>query len=101
MGGTVPQFGGGVRIRGSGVAPRESPPYKVKLVYWNRHAISLRLRANRKTNFGLGDRPPIWWEGVELGGRVWCPVKAHHTGHNLLIETDTLSLFVQEVSNVR
>ena len=26
-GGTVPQFGGGGRARGSSVAPRESPPY--------------------------------------------------------------------------
>ena len=32
-----------------------------------------------------GDRPPIWGEGVELGGRVWYPVKAHRNGHNLSI----------------
>ena len=31
---------------------------------------------------------------MELGGRVRYSVKAQHTGHNLLIETDTyLSLF--------
>ena len=41
-----------------------------------------------------GTVPPIWEEGVELGGRLWYAVKAHHTGHNLLIQTDTLSLFV-------
>ena len=23
--------------------------------------------------------------GVELGGRVWYPVKAHHDGHNLSV----------------
>ena len=27
VGGTVPQFGGGGRARGSGVVPRETPPY--------------------------------------------------------------------------
>ena len=32
-----------------------------------------------------GSRPQIWGEGVELGGRVWYPVKAHHNGHNLSI----------------
>ena len=31
--------------------------------------------------------------GVELGVRLWYPVKAHHTGHNLFIETDAISLF--------
>ena len=41
-----------------------------------------------------GDRPPIWGEGFELGGRVWYPVKAHHNGHNLSFETETLSRFV-------
>src|SRR5208282_3724223 len=44
--------------------------------------------------FCMGDRPPIWEEGVELGGRVRYIVKAHQTGHNLLIETTCyLSLF--------
>ena len=41
-----------------------------------------------------GGPSPNFEEGVELGGRVQYPVKAHHTGHILLIETDTLSLFV-------
>ena len=44
--------------------------------------------------FCLGDRPPIWGEGVELGGRVWYLMKAHHNGHNMSIETNTLSRFV-------
>ena len=46
--------------------------------------------------FSLGDRPSIWGEGVELGGREWYLVKAHHGGHNLSIETETLSLSVYE-----
>ena len=37
---------------------------------------------------------PNLGEGVELGGRVWYPVKAHHNGRTLSIETDTLSSFV-------
>jgi len=41
-----------------------------------------------------GPIPKFKGEGVELGSRVRYPVEAHHTGHNLLIETDTLSLFV-------
>ena len=43
-----------------------------------------------------GTVPQFGGEGVELGGRVWYPVKAHHNGHNLFIETDMLSLFVYE-----
>ena len=35
----------------------------------------------------MGDRPPIWEEGVELEGRVWYPVNAHHNTHNLSSET--------------
>ena len=43
-----------------------------------------------------GDRPPIWEDGVELEGRVWYPVNAHHNTHNLSSETETLSLSVYE-----
>ena len=129
----------------SSLVPRESTPYQVQYVWWNRNAISLHLRANRNIHFAWvpspnlgegvelegrvcdplkvlcsrynsfagtetlslsvyepiaihilvgGTVPPIWGKGVKLGGRVRYPVKAHHTGHNLLIETDTLSLFV-------
>ena len=38
-----------------------------------------------------GGPSPIWKERVELGGQVWVPVKAHHNGHNLSIEINTLS----------
>ena len=37
---------------------------------------------------------PNFWGRGRVRGRVCYPVKAHHTGHNLLIDTDTLSLFV-------
>ena len=47
-----------------------------------------------KKQFCMEEPSPIWGERVELEGRVWHPVKAHHTVHNLLIETDMLSLFV-------
>ena len=70
------------------MVPRESPPYLVKFVCWNRNAISLVIQIL------VGDRPHNLGEGVKLGGRLWYPVKAHHTGHDLLIETDTLSFFV-------
>ena len=41
-------------------------------------------------------QPKIWGEVVELGGRVWYPVKAHHNGHNLSIISETLSVSVYE-----
>ena len=44
----------------------------------------------------MGDRPPILEEGVELEGRVWYPVNAHHNTHNLSSENKTLSLSVYE-----
>ena len=40
------------------------------------------------------DRPPILGEGVDLGARGWYYMKAHHNGHKLPFETDTLSRFV-------
>jgi len=46
---------------------------------------------------GVKDAPlPILGEWVELGGRVWYPVKAHHNAHNMSIETETLSLSAYE-----
>ena len=44
----------------------------------------------------MGDRPPIWEDGVELEVRVWYPVNAHHKTHNLSSENETLSLSVYE-----
>ena len=90
--GTVPQFGGGGRVW-----------YPVKLLHirYNLFArnemLSLSVYEPITKQILLGwARPPIWREAVELGGRVWCRVKAHHNGHNLSVETDTLSSFVQE-----
>ena len=42
--------------------------------------------------------PHLFWGegGVELGDRVWYPMKAHHNGHNLSSETHTLPRFVFE-----
>ena len=69
LGGRPPIWPRG-QARGSGVVPRETPPYLLQFVSWNRNAISRRLRANHNTNFACGDRPPIWGQWVELGGRV-------------------------------
>ena len=50
-----------------------------------------------KTHFGWGGgrvpSPNLEGRG-KARGRVRYPVKAHHNVYNLLIETDTLSLFV-------
>ena len=40
----------------------------------------------------IGGPYPDFGEGVKLGVRVWYHVKAHHKGHNLSIETETLYL---------
>jgi hypothetical protein len=40
-----------------------------------------------------GTRPQI---GEKVEGRVWHPVKANRNGHNLSIETNTRSRFIQE-----
>ena len=45
-----------------------------------------------------GGPSPKFGERVELEGRVWYPVRSHHTEHNLLIETDTLSLPLEPIS---
>ena len=42
-----------------------------------------------------GDRPNLLGE-VELGGRLCYNMKAHHNGHNLSTETETLSCFVYD-----
>ena len=49
-----------------------------------------------KNKFWLEGPPPNLGGRGRVRGRVRYPVKAHHTEHNLLIETDTLSLFLQE-----
>ena len=44
----------------------------------------------------LGGIVPEFGEGVELGGRVWYPVKVLHIRSNLFAGTETLSLSVYE-----
>ena len=46
--------------------------------------------------FCLGDRPPQFGEGVELGGRVWYPVKLLHIRYNLFAGSEMLSPSVYE-----
>ena len=77
------------------MVPIESPLHWVQFVCWNRNAISLRLRANRNTNVAWGTVPQSG-RGVELGGRVWYPVKLLHISYNLFAETEILSLTVYE-----
>ena len=45
----------------------------------------------------LGGPSPNLGEEVELGGRVWYPVKLLHKMYNLFAGTETLSLSVYEV----
>ena len=64
------------------------------LLFWNRNVISLRLRANRNTNFAWG--VPQFGRGVELGGRLWYRVKVLGIRYNMFAGTETLSLSVYE-----
>ena len=47
----------------------------------------MHLKPFSNTTHQIGGR-------LELGGRVWHPVKAHHNGHNLSIITEKLYLSV-------
>ena len=95
--GAVPQFwekGGGVDLAG-----RVWYPLKVLHMMYNVFAVtemlSLFVYEPIAKQIMVGRTvPQFGGEGVELGGRVWYSVKTHHTGHNLLIRTDTLALFV-------
>ena len=44
----------------------------------------------------MGGDVPQCGRGVELGGRVWYPVKLLHISYNLFSGTEMLSLFVYE-----
>jgi len=57
--------------------------------------ISLRLRANRNTDFFWGTVPQFWGRGG-VGGWVWYPMKACHNRHNVSVGTVTLSVDEQE-----
>ena len=60
----TPRFGGMGGVRGSGVVHRETPPYLLQFVCWNRNAIFHRVGANRNKKFSWGDRPQF----REMGG---------------------------------
>ena len=53
------------------------------------------MRANRNTNVAW-ETVPQFVRGVELGGRVWYPVKLLHISYNLFAGTEVLSLSVYE-----
>ena len=50
---------------------------------------------NHNTNFSWGTIPEFG-EGVELGGRVWYPMKVLHIRYNLFAGTEMLSPSVYE-----
>ena len=86
-------------VRGSAAVPRY--PAKDLRIRYNLFAetetLSLSVYEPIAMQILLGGTvPPICGEGVEFGGRIWYTVKAHRTGQNVFIETDTLSLFVYE-----
>ena len=79
MGGTVPQFGGGIELGGSAVAPCETPTYYVKFVWWNRNYISLVYESIAK-EIWHGEPSPNLGEGVELGVGCGTPRKSNVLG---------------------
>ena len=94
LGGPSPNLGEGVELEG-----RVWYPVKLLHIRYNlfggTEVLSLRLRANRNTNFAWGTVPQFGG-GAELRGRVWCPVKLLHINYNLFARTQMLSLSVYE-----
>ena len=84
---TVPQIGGRVWY-----------PVKLLHIRYNLFAgtemLSLSVYEPIAIQILLEGTVPQFWGGVELVGGVWYREKAHYNGHNLSIETDTLSRFV-------
>ena len=77
------------------MVPRGIPRIRYNL-FAGTNTLSLSVYKPIAIQILLGVTVPQFGEGVELGGGVWYPARAHHNGHNLCIEIDTLSRFVQE-----
>ena len=73
-------------------------PAKVLRIRYNLFAVtemlSLSVYEPIAIQILLGGPSPNLGGRVELCVRVWYHMKANHNGHNLYIETDTLSRFV-------
>ena len=95
LGGIVPQFDRGVELGGRVWYPLELLHISYNF-FTGTEMLSLSVNEPIAIQILHEGTVPKFGEGVELGGRVWYPVKAHRNGHNLLIETDTLSLLVCE-----
>ena len=85
LGGTVPQFGRGVELGG-----RVWYPVKFLHISYNLFAgtdmLSLTVYEPIAIQILLLETVPNLGEGVELWGRVWYPVKAHHDGISYLFK---------------
>ena len=84
FGGTVPQFGRGVELGGWVCYPVKLLHISCNL-FAGTEMLSLTVYEPIAIQILLGGPSPSLGEGVELGGRVWYTVKAHHNGHNLSI----------------
>ena len=93
--GTVPQFGQGVELGG-----RVCYPVKLLHISCNlfveTEMISLTVYEPIAIQILLGWTVPQFGRGVEVGGRVWYPVKLFHISCNLLAGTEMLYLTVYE-----
>ena len=69
-GGTVPQFGGGVELGvGCGIPRKSSVLGKICLLEPKCYLYPFMSQSQKK--FCMGGTVPQFWEGVELGGRLW------------------------------
>ena len=95
MGGTVPQFDRGVEL-----GDRVWYPVKFLHICYNLFAgtemLSLTVYEPIAIQILLGGTVPQFGRGVELGGRVWYPVKLLHISYILFAGTEMLSLSVYE-----
>ena len=72
------------------MTPRESPPY-----YFKKFAGTETLSVYEPIAMQnlLGGTVPEFGEEIELGGRVWYPLKVLHIMYNLFAGTEMISLF--------
>ena len=90
---TTPRFGEGVERGG-----RVWYPVKLLQISYNLFAgtemLSLSVYEPIAIQIFLGGTVPQFGRRVELGSRVWYPMKLLHISYNLFVGTETLSLSV-------
>ena len=89
--GTVPKIWEWVELGVGCDTPRKSSRIRYNFLAGTEALLS-PITSQSQCKFFLGGTVPQFWVGVELGGRVWHPVKVLLNRSNLCAGTETLSL---------